>query len=435
VNLSPVLAALGLNRLYCPLYAVAFFITAMLSAHLLEAATRLLSRRVRPAHAEKSETFEPPLIPGQISVVHRYHAMDGLRGLLAFGVLAHHIVIFYVAARYGPWCAPNSSLFNALGGGCVAYFFMITAFLFWGKAQNNPESVSYRKLIPSRINRLMPMYLVSYALMLFFVFIASGGQVHQSLSEMLSAICTGAMGGIFGTPTVNQVDPGIFDAHVIWSLQYEWFYYLSLPILARFLRGRSFVLIPLVMLPACFLQPDNAVLACIVQFVVGMVAAVLCADTARYPILRTRGFAIFALVACALTACKFNQLPVVVRPLGWAPLFIAVASGFDIFGLLTTRGAQHLGRISYSVYLLHGIILYAWAWLLSGFFPIENMSPEAYWLTCLGLILLVVPACTLTFNLFEAPFMKRRDNAGAVRPSTESVRQTVAQTADCSAIS
>jgi peptidoglycan/LPS O-acetylase OafA/YrhL len=420
VNLTPVLTALGLNWLYCPLYVVALFITALLSARVLEAATQLLSRKARPARAEKRETREPPLVSGEVSVVHRYHAIDGLRGFLALGILAHHIVIYYVAMRDGQWCPPQSSLFDALGGGCVAYFFMITAFLFWGKARNKLESVGYRKLIPSRISRLMPMYLVSYALMLFLVFIASGGQLHQSLSQMMAAICAGAMGGIFGTPTVNQIDPGIFDCHVIWSLQYEWFFYLSLPILARFLRGRNFVLIPLVMLSACLLQPNNAVLACLMQFVVGMVAAVLCVDATRSAIFRSRWFAILALVACAATVCNFDNLPMVVRPLGLAPLFFAVANGFDIFGLLTTRGAQLLGRISYSVYLLHGIVLYAFTWLLSGFFPVENMSPEAYWLACLGLTLLLVPVCTLTFSLFEAPFMKRRDYAGAVRATAES---------------
>jgi peptidoglycan/LPS O-acetylase OafA/YrhL len=42
-----------------------------------------------------------------------------------------------------------------------------------------------------------------------------------------------------------------------------------------------------------------------------------------------------------------------------ALFFYAVCNGGTLFGLLTTRAARRLGNVSYSVYLLQGIVLTA----------------------------------------------------------------------------
>src|SRR5690349_10423474 len=64
----------------------------------------------------------------------RYAMIDGLRGYLAIGVMLHHVTCnwsYYVNGRWGP---SMSGVFNGLAPLGVSEFFLITGFLFWGKA-------------------------------------------------------------------------------------------------------------------------------------------------------------------------------------------------------------------------------------------------------------------------------------------------------------
>ena len=92
-----------------PLYALALTGVALLVAALLARAT------------------------GAVPVAHRYRSLDGLRGYLALFVVIHHAAIWHGFARTDVWHGPPSHLYNQLGQGSVATFFMITGFLFFGK--------------------------------------------------------------------------------------------------------------------------------------------------------------------------------------------------------------------------------------------------------------------------------------------------------------
>src|ERR1035438_10583305 len=65
----------------------------------------------------------------------RYIAIDGIRGYLAFGVFVHHCLVTWIFLSDGRWDPLPHNFENQLGATSVAVFFMITAFLFWGRAQ------------------------------------------------------------------------------------------------------------------------------------------------------------------------------------------------------------------------------------------------------------------------------------------------------------
>jgi peptidoglycan/LPS O-acetylase OafA/YrhL len=103
----------------------------------------------------------------------RLLALDGFRGFLGVSVFVHHCAIYFRFLRTGLWVVPPSSLYAFFGSGAVAYFFMMTGFLFWNKALRDPGSLTYLKLLPGRVRRLIPMYLASYGVVVVLIAIAS----------------------------------------------------------------------------------------------------------------------------------------------------------------------------------------------------------------------------------------------------------------------
>ncbi|HEE5774939.1 acyltransferase, partial [Acinetobacter baumannii] len=56
-------------------------------------------------------------------VIHRSSPLDGLRGILALSVLAHHFYITYVWKTAGEWKKPEFVLIDNFGGTAVSLFF------------------------------------------------------------------------------------------------------------------------------------------------------------------------------------------------------------------------------------------------------------------------------------------------------------------------
>lgn len=128
------------------------------------------------------------LSPSETTQPGRHASIDGLRGHLALAVFIHHGIIWHSYLRTGLWDAPASNLFNQLGQGSVALFFMITAFLFVGKlldAKGKP--IDWGRLYMSRVLRLAPLYLLAMlALTVAFSLIASGNSLFGALTSSAS---------------------------------------------------------------------------------------------------------------------------------------------------------------------------------------------------------------------------------------------------------
>ena len=92
----------------------------------------------------------------------RIGRVDGLRGFLATSVLIGHAVIWTQITRLGgQWTPPNINLFNMLGAGSVALFFMVTGLLFYPRIRHGFRSISWPKFLVTRFFRIVPLQLVS----------------------------------------------------------------------------------------------------------------------------------------------------------------------------------------------------------------------------------------------------------------------------------
>jgi peptidoglycan/LPS O-acetylase OafA/YrhL len=86
-------------------------------------------------------------------------------------------------------------------------------------------------------------------------------------------------------------------------------------------------------------------------------------------------------------------------------LFILVVSGCDLFGLLRSKPAILLGEISYSIYLLHGLVLYV-IFTFSSVVNVKDMDIMTYsqYMPLIGIVVTIFSS--ITYLLIEKPFLE-----------------------------
>jgi peptidoglycan/LPS O-acetylase OafA/YrhL len=99
--------------------------------------------------------------PSKVSNVNL--TLEGLRGILALCVFAHHSFYFYHLSHQGKWQDPDSRFWMQLGQPAVQLFFMLTGYLFWRKVLEDGGNLNWSNYAIRRVFRLMPLYLFSVA--------------------------------------------------------------------------------------------------------------------------------------------------------------------------------------------------------------------------------------------------------------------------------
>ncbi len=292
-------------------------------------------------------------------VAGRFASIDGLRGLLAFGVFIHHGVISWNWMHTGQWSLPEDRLFIHLGQSSVALFFMVTSFLFWSKILDARAPTDWFGFALARAYRLYPVYLLAWVGAVLLAFAATGFTPAVDGATLARSLLGWAT---FKTPPVNGMEnAGQIVAYATWSLKYELLFYSALPALAfLFARSRR---------PAAVAASLAATLAVFLYFRGFSPAIVACfsggfaaAHWIRHPALaalgRSRLGGAVALAALVGTVAGFNTAYAPLPILGLGVVFTAVASGQGFGPLLTVRPIRWLGAISYGVYVLHGLVLW-----------------------------------------------------------------------------
>jgi peptidoglycan/LPS O-acetylase OafA/YrhL len=329
----------------------------------------------------------------------RYATIDGIRGFLAFGVFVHHYVITWVFLRYGLCCAPQHNFENELGRGSVAIFFMITAFLFWGRTCAK-RGLEIKKFFISRVFRIYPLYLVFVSLL----FVAVAYEGNWTAAEPTSAIAKEAVKWFFfHAPIINR-HQGLIFGGVAWTLLYEAWFYLSLPLLAIvFLREKAFWKKALAAGAAAGLFVINHLsFATACAFLGGIVAVYWTLDAQRAKLARSKRATWIALACLACLGLfvydPFNAAGIALLTV----FFVVISSGNSLFGLLSLPGARWMGEISYSMYLGHGIVL----WLVMNFLArIPEFHPSVLWLAGVGIAMtpLIVLLTSVSYIFIERP--------------------------------
>ena len=352
-------------------------------------------------------------VTGRTGVHGRYGSIDGLRGYLAFCVFLHHSCIWYFQLHTGIWQAPPSNFYNHLGQTSVLFFFMITSLLFFSKILDAPKNnFDWLRLTVSRILRIVPLYLVATAGMIILTFHATGWTAHDAPAALAAQISRRLL---FQMPQINGFAPNLVDASVTWTLSYEWLFYLSLPFLGLVAGARP---------PAAVLMLAGALMTIGVLgwspsplFVLPFLGGMLAAGLARVEGLRRlarRRIASVVAVGCVVLAVATHSSAFGVGPIALLTVaFCIVAGGNTLFGALTNSAARWLGEISYSLYLLHGMILFSLFTIILDPETVREWSPSLYWSAIIAVVPAVLGISFATFRLIERPGIRKTAAATA----------------------
>lgn len=342
---------------------------------------------------------EPP------SAAVRVSTLDGLRGFLALAVFAYHLAMMPGFLATGAWGLPESRVMRALGPIGVSLFFMVTGFLFWTRLLRTQGHPGWRRLYLGRLFRIGPMYLVVATVMLAVVFTRSGFTLREPPLEVLSAVLQWLALGLIDTqPDVNGQAARHVLAGVTWTLWYEWAFYALLPLGAiaarwRWHLGAVLVLLLLALAGKRLGQVDALGFAAL--FAIGMAVASLRHLRPAWAWSPVAGSGVAALcLAAAFAAPGSGYGSGTALLLG--VFFHAVCSGATLFGLLSRHAAQRLGAISYSLYLMQGLVLTA-VWAIGPLAALTQSAPAAHWAVGLLSTALLVMAAAAGYVAVERP--------------------------------
>lgn len=318
--------------------------------------------------------------------------IDGLRGLLAFGVFVHHASIWYFFLQSGRWVVPESRLYTHLGQTTVSLFFMITGFLFFGKLlQSRARPVDWLRLYVSRCLRILPLYLL----------VMVAGAVMIALIRHSGWVLP------LAPPWNEKSLTGLFTAGVTWTLSYEWKFYYALPLWAL-LFGRvplKWLLFSVGMLLISDIGKALDIHA--LTFLGGAVAVGLGRWSGWQRLVRSVWGSVLALLCLAAAVLGFDTAYAIWPLVLLTVSFSLIANGAGFWGLLTAALSRVFGEVTYSIYLLHGPLLFVFFKFVLGFEAAAQLAPWTYWLTMAALVPVLLLVSVLSFRWIEQPSMRK----------------------------
>lgn len=337
----------------------------------------------------------------------RLETLDGLRGILALAVFGHHVAIMHGYLKTGIWQLPTSGFYTMLGQMGVSFFFMITGYLFWGRLLNKGQTIDWRNLYVGRLFRIGPLYIFAAVVAIALSFHRTGWTVNLPARDVSLQISKWSALGFYGQPDVNGYKTGQLLAGVTWTLYYEWLFYLLLPALAIASNSRSHLALIvttsllIVRLPNFLPEADKYF---VLLFLAGMSAASI---HRQYPKLSLKSpfFSVVAIALLVYLCTKFSTAYEALAIAIMAIVFLIVASGSTVFGILTARPALRLGNLSYSIYLLHGLVL---TFMFSPKLRLADWSmasTQRYWVTAMLITVALVLVSLGAYQLIEKPGM------------------------------
>jgi len=340
-------------------------------------------------------------------------SIEGLRGLGAFMVFLVHY-----ATLVKPWVPPESSTFLinealfSMGNVGVDVFFAISGFLIYAMLIRRE-----RPLLPYFRRRVMRIYPVFLAVMLIYTALS------LALPEQ-SKIPTGETEAAGYLIANYLLLPGILDIEpmitVAWSLSYEMFFYLAMPLLLPVFRLRQAP--PRVRVLFWFAVWVVVYLAVPQHFRASMfIAGIMVYETAQViardrssPLLTLFALAAFAAVLAFKTSIHFDFVTFedagkVNQVTLFGACYLLCLAVFCKDGWLSRffsrRYLRYFGNMSYSFYLIHGLTLKFFFLILGVLLPPESYGGVLwFWVLFLPALATATAVSAGLFLLVERPF-------------------------------
>lgn len=340
---------------------------------------------------------------------HEFVAIDGIRGFLALFVFIHHAGYWLNYSHDAGWSLAGA-IYHSLGHTSVSLFFMLSGFLFGHKLiQGRDRPIDWLKLFCSRLLRLTPLYIL--LIFTFFLIIAFNSQftIYTDAASLRSEIIDWILFTIPGHPDVNtHPNSHLIVAGVVWTLPYEWFFYLTLPIIGTIIGTKSLhnhaIWLIISLISVYFFNAWNLNINLLYPFLGGFFAAYAATTPWIKQHFQGRGANWLLLTSLILGYFVIHDLIMNLIILSLSMAFIAC--GANIFGLLTSRAARALSTISYGIYLLHGITLYIIMTYVVDRKILISLTTDQYWLFVFLITPLLLMIASIAWYWIELPAIK-----------------------------
>lgn len=340
----------------------------------------------------------------------KYKSIDCIRGYLSLGVFFYHFLVSIQYFKIDLWIAHKTYFpINNVGIFSVFIFFMITSFLFFGKFLDcNFKNFSWKNFLISRIFRLLPLYIFYGIISTFLYFALHDNEIldYKKITNYLKFFVK-----LFDFSILNIKKNEISNVFgVIWTLQVEFYFYLSLPLiflLYKITKSQKIASIILIYILGILYFSVNRFYFnyCINYFLLGMLASfgVRNKKFTSFFLRKDVGFLVFIIFLFNILLSK-NNIEFSVTILGLF-FFVVAVNNSVIIQIFDKKISYFLSNISYSVYLNHSIVLYLMLKIIGRELLINMNFIELLMLFLMNLVLIIIFS-DLTYRLIEKPFIE-----------------------------
>jgi exopolysaccharide production protein ExoZ len=340
---------------------------------------------------------------------HNVRPMEGLRGFAVFLVFLVHFVTLVQ-----PWIEQQAALLqfaaavHTIGNTGVDLFFVLSGYLIYGSLIGRAQP--FLRFMSRRVERIYPAFTAVFVIyVLLSLLVPAQSKIPASFGAGLLYL----LENFLLLPGLAPIEPLIT---VAWSLSYEMFYYLAIPLIIALLKLRErsvawrvafFALLALAIAAYCAVNGGHVRL---VMFIAGILLFEA-VGRARVP---TPGAALGLASLAVGLACTL--LPVQ----GSAGFTLKIGILFVTFFVLclacfrspqswlarsfSWTGLRWLGNMSYSYYLLHGLALNVAFRALSFVLPPGDYGWGLFWLLLPPMFVVTLAPTALLFLVIERPF-------------------------------
>jgi len=332
--------------------------------------------------------------------------MEGIRGFAVFLVfLVHYITLVEPWINEGSVTYTISKQMRSIGNLGVDLFFVLSGYLIYGMLIKKKKH--FGNYLLRRIQRIYPTFTAVFV-------------IYLALSVVFpteSKIPNGWVGAGFVIQNYLLM-PGLFDVKAIitvaWSLSYEFFYYLFIPLLIAAFGMRSWKLknrmafFALASVVGFWYFAVNGGPISLLMFIAGIL---LFETTANKLVVKMPPIGLVALLLAVVTVIILNEF----GANGWwkyallyclffifcLECFVSSGTTAQLFSLLPMR---YLGNMSYSYYLIHGLALRFLFLVMEKVYPAQHTDACFFWvLLPVAFFISLIPSVML-FIFVEKPF-------------------------------
>lgn len=332
-------------------------------------------------------------------------SMEGLRGFAVFLVfLVHYTTLVEPLLSRGSFEMQLAATVRAIGNAGVDLFFVLSGYLIYGLLIRRPTP--FLPYLARRAQRIYPTFLAVFALYLILMLLLPA---ENKVPAGIGNAALYLLQNLLLLPGMLPIEPLIT---VAWSLSYEFFYYLLVPLIItlssmrRWQPHQRILFFGSVSVVGFLASIHGASHVRLLMFVSGMLLYELITTQTRRP---PTHIGLLALVVTIIALPILKQAGThgvwryVVLYLGFLLLCWECLANVGVTAkLFSWTPLRWYGNMSYSYYLIHGLSLKVSFFILALLFPAAAWGGY-FWLLLAPMFLMSLLPATLLFILVEKP--------------------------------